>query len=622
MKQSNKKRVLLVDDSEVVAGVVLASLEEVGYEVFHAANGLEGVEKAYELIPDLIIMDVEMPLMNGFQATRFLKTRKGICEIPILMHTTLSDERDRSWGIECGASALLVKDFDQISKLIKGVELWIDHPPYTFLAPGSDPIEKLKREQIIELSGHFADRALFNLSTINKLIDANNYMDSLKQTVEQIFKMMTNICDFNIGALALKNGKVTLVFSQIKDNIYRNDQKDFTSVSLNDFYERFPDLSQEPMNEVLIGIEDKKDFDKLRLDKEKIRAYYLQELKNKKGEIFGTIHLGNFVNNYFTEKFVAGLVEVGPAIGSLVENALSYHNLLDKEQKIRGVFSKFVPAEVIESLIQKQDVASLLVGEKRSLSILFADIRSFTTISENNTAEAVVGCLNSYFDLMAQAIKRHGGIIDKFIGDAILAVFGAPVSYEDNPQRAVRAAIDMLEALKLLDTSKLSLPKSGFQIGIGIHDGVAIVGNIGSKEKFDYTVIGDAVNLASRLEGLTKHYGQKIIVSEDVKKRVEDSLFVRELDNVKVKGKNQATTMFGIPWDNRDAFTPEVIKDYQKALSMYKIQNWLTAIDYFKKILEQIPEDHIAKMYIKRCEDFQKKPPGTDWDGAIELDFK
>jgi adenylate cyclase len=555
--------------------------------------------------------------MNGFQATRFLKSRVESKAIPIVMHTTLSDERDRAWGLECGANAFVVKDFEHMERLTGVIETLIEHPAYE-----AEKKEKISQNDILELWGFISDRSLFKSSIISKFIDVNQYMASLDQTVESIFKIIGSICDFHIGALLMKYQKTTIAYTQVRPTIYRADQKDFLNVTLNDYYERFPDLTQERVEEVILGIEQRTDFDSIRLDKEKIRAYYMAELKNSQGQILATLHLGNFVNNYFTEKFVENLKVTLDVIGTLIDNTLTFKLIREKESKIRNVFSKFVPSEIIDSLIQKQDIASLLVGEKRSVAILFSDIRSFTSISENNTAEAVVGCLNNYFDLMAQEIKKQGGIIDKFIGDAILSVFGAPVSYEDNAARAVKAAIGMFEALKKLDTSKLTLPKKGFQIGVGIHEGLAIVGNIGSKEKFDYTVIGDAVNLASRLEGVTKHYGQQLVVSEAVKERVENDMCVRLLDNVKVKGKAIATKIFGIPIKDREAYTPEVAKDYEKGLSMYKLQNWVTAIDYFNKVLKAIPEDAVAKIYIERCNEFMKNSPGKDWDGSIELDFK
>ncbi|HPU90435.1 MAG TPA: adenylate/guanylate cyclase domain-containing protein, partial [Spirochaetota bacterium] len=250
------------------------------------------------------------------------------------------------------------------------------------------------------------------------------------------------------------------------------------------------------------------------------------------------------------------------------------------------------------------------------------DIRSFTEITEKNRPEDVVALLNRYFSTMAEAVIRHGGTIDKYIGDAILAVFGAPRAYSNNAERAVSAAFDMLRSLQNIDTAGLIMPDGRLDMGIGIHEGDVIVGNIGSKERFDYTVIGDAVNLASRLEGLTKMYRSHVIVSESVRAALKDAMTFRELDRVRVKGKGIPTTIFKLENVTRMRFSEEQLRDYAKAVSMYKIKNWDTAIEYFNKVLEHNPDDYVSAMFVSRCEEYRRNPPPDDWDGAISFDGK
>jgi len=293
------------------------------------------------------------------------------------------------------------------------------------------------------------------------------------------------------------------------------------------------------------------------------------------------------------------------------------------ERKVRNVFSKFVPQEIIKELLeQKEGDTAMKVGEKRSVAILFSDIRSFTVISENNSAENIVSFLNSYFQKMVSIIKECGGVIDKFIGDAILAIFGAPVSYDNNAERAVEAAVGMINKLSEIDASSLVLPQGGFQIGIGIHEGTVIVGNIGSQDKFDYTVIGDNVNLASRLEGITKHYKKPIIVSEVVAKKVQGLQPLREVDTVKVKGKEEPTTLYSVETESQGLFSEEAMQYYKKGLVLYKMGNWNTACDYFNKTLQIAPGDYLCELYLDRCREFQENPPPPEWGGAIALDFK
>ena len=257
------------------------------------------------------------------------------------------------------------------------------------------------------------------------------------------------------------------------------------------------------------------------------------------------------------------------------------------------------------------------VGETRSVAILFSDIRSFTNISEKNRPDVLVAFLNRYFSTMVEIIKKHGGTIDKFIGDAIMAEFGTPVSYDDNCRRAVMAAYEMRDALSSVEMGDLVMPEGmTFNIGIGIHYGDVIVGSIGSKDKTDYSVIGDNVNLASRLEGLTKTYGVQILVSESVKEDAgEKSFCFRHLDDVRVKGKKNAVPIYAVD-RNENEFSAEYKNAYIKGMELYKQGIWNLAKDYFTKALGQVQDDKAAKLMLERCEEFIKNPP-ENWDGAI-----
>jgi class 3 adenylate cyclase len=290
------------------------------------------------------------------------------------------------------------------------------------------------------------------------------------------------------------------------------------------------------------------------------------------------------------------------------------------EREIRSVFSKFVPPEIINDLVARKGSSSTLAGEKRRVAVLFSDIRGFTTLSEENPPEAVVSFLNRYLEAMCEIIYEQGGMPDKFIGDAILAVFGATSSWPDNALRAVRSARAMIQAVGSLDTSGLVLPSGGLRIGIGIHSGDAIVGNIGSSTKIEFTVIGDTVNLASRLEGLTKYYHRPILASQEVLEEVratEDrpgALPFRELEEVIVKGKGTPTLIHLVEEDEGSALSPENADLYKKALSMYRMKNWKLAEDFFARILETQPTDEISTMFRERCAAFLRDAPPEDWD--------
>jgi adenylate cyclase len=289
----------------------------------------------------------------------------------------------------------------------------------------------------------------------------------------------------------------------------------------------------------------------------------------------------------------------------------------------------------MDEIIKKSSMQSTQ-GETRLVAILFSDIRNFTKISENTQAQELVNFLNEYFSLMGNEIIGEGGNIDKFIGDAIMAIFGAPKTLENAAASAVRAAIRMVKALPHTNTSGITLPESGFGTGIGVNYGECVVGNIGFQNKLDYTVIGDTVNLASRLEGVTKYYQQPIIVSEYVYGAAKDHFIFRKADSVRVKGKDRPVglyTVYDAFHGEADEGTPEsliiareTLDQYNKGLKLYAMREWETAKQYFSKALsisEQTGEsDYLAALYLTRIEEFQVNPPPPDWDATITMTEK
>jgi len=615
----DKKLILLVDDSDLVAGVLEGALESEGYSVVRARNGMEGVELAYRHIPALIIMDVEMPLLQGYQASRLLKSKRGVREIPIVMHTSLSGDKDKYWAVSCGADAFVNKDFDNLDMLMGMVKNLSEHPPYDEATIRQDA-EGMDRDRIVENLGALMDTQLFRSTVLNLLAEVGKSMGSLDGTVESILRLLSKVCEPHLAVLMVKKPKDILMFVLPTERVFRTETEDFLRICGEDFYTCFPSAELEGVEPVYLGMEGRSDFDKLRLDGKKISSYYHCNLVGTGAEVIGTLHIGNLSNNYFSDSIVDNLGVFAAGAATILQNSSLFVHVRELETQIRHVFSKFVPAEIIDDLLERKGDEALMVGEKRNIVVLFSDIRSFTTISENNRPEEVVGFLNKHFSVMVEVVKKYGGSIDKFIGDAIFAIFGAPISYEDNAFRAVSAAVEMIGAMSQVDTQKMKMPKTGYAIGIGIHQGPAIVGNIGSRDKFDYTAIGDTVNTASRLEGLTKHYGRRILVSEDVANELKDAFDLREVDRVKVKGKLNATSIFSVE-NVEQGLPPDSREQYEKGLKLYKQGNWGTALDYFGKIKAEGHADSLVDSFIERCEEFRRQPP-QDWDGAIALDFK
>jgi adenylate cyclase len=225
----------------------------------------------------------------------------------------------------------------------------------------------------------------------------------------------------------------------------------------------------------------------------------------------------------------------------------SYNFATEEKEKrwIRNAFGHYISKNVMEEILK--DPAKLkLGGERKELSVLFADVRGFTGYSEQRQPEEVVAVLNEYLDAMTKVILKHNGTLDKYVGDAIMAIFGAPSPTEqtNHAQKAVFVALEMIETLKTLQAKWRSEGKEPLDIGIGINTGIMLVGNMGSTERMDYTVIGDAVNLASRIESLTRTYNNHIMISEFTYAKLKDILEVKPLEAIKVKGKEQPVMMY------------------------------------------------------------------------------
>jgi adenylate cyclase len=613
------KSILLVDDSALIAEMVGDALRDAGYEVTHAKDGYEAIELCYRIIPDLIVMDVDMPLLKGYQASRLLKSRRGVKDIPIIMHTSNSEDKDRFWAYNSGASAFVFKDFNHAESLIATIERFISHE-----APNAALIREdaktISRESIAERLSNLLDKELFHSTIRNQLAEAGASISSLSGTVMRILELLDLACERQVGIIILKMDRESIPFILPTDRINKEMTDDLLAVALEDFYGSFDRnglILREPF---YFNIEERADWTKIRLEKNRLCSYYHAPIEGCGGEIVGSLHVAHLQSNYFSETIIENINAFNQAAGIIIHNAMLFKQVATMEREIRNVFSKFVPQEIINDLVTRKTQTSMLAGEKRELTILFSDIRSFTTLSETNPPEVVVSFLNRYLETMCEIIIENGGTVDKFIGDAILAVFGAPRSYPDNAKRAVKTALAMSLALEKFDTAGIRLPPCGLNIGIGVHLGDAIVGTIGSSTKFDYTVIGDTVNLASRLEGLTKQYQVRTIISEKVVQQIDlqesetARIRFREIEQVIVKGKEEPTLIYMLEDSSTVSFSEAECGLYKKALSMYRLKNWKTAAEYFSEVLKTKEDDAICRMYIQRCEDFQVAPPPDEWD--------
>lgn len=294
---------------------------------------------------------------------------------------------------------------------------------------------------------------------------------------------------------------------------------------------------------------------------------------------------------------------------------------ITREKRMRGTMSRYMAKEVVEKLLDGGE--EVLQGTSTVATVLFSDIRRFTTIAEGMTARDTVTMLNEYFTEMVEVIFRYGGILDKYIGDAIMASFGAPLQAADDADNAVRVANEMIRALRRFNgerAAKKGLPP--IDIGIGLATGEVLAGSIGSAKRLEYTVIGDSVNLASRLEGATKHYGTPILLDGTTARATRTAKLLRQVDRLRVKGKAKPADVFeSLDYHAEDAVPTieRLIETFERGLRRYEQRDWAGAIDSFATVLDLMPQDGPSLVYLNRCRYYQQHPPGEAWDGVWEM---
>jgi class 3 adenylate cyclase/DNA-binding response OmpR family regulator len=623
----DKRRVLIFEDSEIFADMLLEFLNEEGYETARAENGLEGIKLVYSFLPELIVTDVEMPLFKGYQSTRLLKSRASTKDIPIIMFTSLGESKDKFWGAQAGADYYIEKAPENFSELAKQIRRLLDEAPPIDYAPIKREQKRINDNYLIEMVNSHLDNKLFQTTLVGLLAELSNRVSSLRETVQGVFELLTNVCQAEICSVMIRDADEGLLVYNANNAGYSQEiVDDFAAITVADFNAHFPDYKVES-REIT-------EFFEAGEKTKRIESYILIPLANA-GEDYATIHIGTSIKEYFSPVIRENLHIFLSSAAPIIANALHVQQMQILQKKTRLAFARYVPIDVMDEIIKKSSSQSSQ-SESRVVAILFSDIRNFTKISENTSAQELVDFLNAYFSRMGNEIIAEGGNIDKFIGDAIMAIFGAPKTLENASASAVRAALKMVLGLSRLDTSGISLPETGFGTGIGINFGECVVGNIGFQDKLDYTVIGDAVNLAARLEGVTKYYQQNIIVSENVYNAAKDDCIFRKVDSVRVKGKDQPVGLYSVyaAWRNEVQeempasliIDRETMDQYNKGLKLYAMREWETAKQYFEKALSIAERtgtpDYLTSMYLSRIAEFQANPPPPNWDATITMTEK
>jgi adenylate cyclase len=320
------------------------------------------------------------------------------------------------------------------------------------------------------------------------------------------------------------------------------------------------------------------------------------------------------------------LSAVYPALGvglTYFAISLQHYVTVDRERRKRQRALELYLSPSLAHLVADRPEMLKLGGEKRDRTVLFSDIRGFTTISEGLDPETLVELLNAFLGEMTDIIFDHDGMLDKYIGDAIMAVWGAPLPQVDHALRACQAALGMRDRLRVLQQEWHTRGWPRLDIGVGLNSGAMVFGNMGSTQHLSLTVIGDNVNLGSRLEGLTKYYGVGIIASETTVAGANGGVAVRELDLVRVKGKAQPVRIFELLGSgDEQARWATQIERFNQGLQAYRTRDWATALDVFAAIAATDPGDGPANLYLKRCREMLDNPPPADWDSVTIMEAK
>ncbi len=561
MTTEPKKRILVVDDSFIMRKLVsdLVSSDPDMEVVDTAEDGRIALQKVRECKPDLVLLDIEMPEMSGLETLRRLGLRSKT-KVVILSSLGQEGTPETAEALRLGAAAVLGKPSGSISldlEARKGSEI-LRTIRNTLGMP-------LLAGVTYEVSGPTASEATTAPAAVGA---ANAFQDTLLSALASgvlMFDAAGRLVTANeaagklLGNPGLGGGGLTL--DQVFDDYNEGLGADIREVlatgqalapNVTDY--GLPDGSWQPIRLAAMP-----------------------------------------------------LPQAGGGHGVLV--------LIDdmsREQEVKKILSRTLSDDVAAKLLSGGKLS--LGGVMEKASILFSDIRSFTNLSEELGAAGVVDMLNEYFSFMEDILKGNGGVIDKYIGDAIMALFGVPAKLGKDADRAVKAALDMLAALEVLNKDRGARGQKAIAIGVGISTGEVIAGNIGSPTRMNYTVIGDTVNLASRIESLTKQYGAELLICGETMAALSEPVLARKVDLVRVKGQTAAVVLYQV-FRPDAALDPVWLQAYSQGFEAYTGGDWGAALGHLERAKALRPDDKAAALVMERCRILQANPPEA-WDGV------
>jgi adenylate cyclase len=297
---------------------------------------------------------------------------------------------------------------------------------------------------------------------------------------------------------------------------------------------------------------------------------------------------------------------------------------ISTEKRVKATMSRYMDPTIAARMLENDD-GGMLGGQSSRTTVMFSDIRGFTPITEQLGAQGTVSFLNEYFTIMVELISKEEGMLDKFIGDAIMAAFGLPMPHDDDEDRAVRASIAMIRECWKYSKERIAKGFVPVDMGIGLNTDMVVSGNIGSARRMDYTLIGDGVNLASRLESACKQYSARILISENTFTRLRGTYRTRDIDKVIVKGKTEPVGVYEVlDYHTEETFPNlvDVVGYFNEGIRIYRDRQFKKAIERFQAALERNPKDKLSNTYIERCHYMIEHPPEDDWIGVWTMKEK
>lgn len=526
--------ILIVDDNSAGRETLAQLLDSPEYRLIFASNGFEALVKIDELSPDLILLDVMMPDMNGFEVCQRLKTEQRWRHIPVILITALDSKEDLAYGLKAGAD-------DFLSKPVNSLELQARVHSMLRIKSQYDTLEKQGQElkTALHLNERFAQAFAQQLEALEILHDTSlDLMDNLD--TDSVLNLIA------LTALDLMPEAAGCVIHFLVDDerqllpiIFTREQNVKTiqaRIGIENIVNQVIDSGQAAhIAERIV------EQSELQAECPEMRSLVVTPLCHDQRPL-GTLTVYSPEVDVFeaSHQHILSILSQQAAVAISKARFFRARELTKEREKqaIRSLFQRYVSPVVVDRLVEGRETLAL-GGRRQEVSVLFADIRGFTTFSENLSPEKVVEALNQYLALAVEAILAEEGMLDKFVGDAVMAIFNAPLPQSEHVLRAVHAALAMQQAI--LDyNSKTVLPPLSF--GIGIHTGQAVVGNIGTSQQMNYTAIGDTINLGKRLQENAAE-GQ-IILSQTTYKAVKEIVIVEDLGLLAVKGRTATEQIY------------------------------------------------------------------------------